>query len=283
MTNRPENLDNTPLLRFCGLIGLVYTVIIIFWPTVQSMIEMWSLSSFRHGYLIPFIVLFLLWHDLSAFQQEHWRGSIPGMAGVIGLVLLWMIASLTSVQVLEQAAVIGLVSALVLTVAGSGAYRAVWFPLAYLVFALPFGTSLLPALTKATADLSSLGLMLTGIPFLREGMYLTLPGGTFVVADICGGLRYLNAGLALGVLIGHLMFHAIWKQALYVLVVAIAFVLTNGVRAFLVMAIASASDMRLLAGQDHVVFGWVLFLTMMLLMYLLAERYSDAEPRHAHD
>ena len=110
MTDHSESLDNTVLLRLSGLVGLICTVIIIFWPTVQSMIEMWSISSFRHGYLVPFIVLFLLWQHLPAFQQEQWRGSILGLTGVLGMVLLWMIASLTSVQVLEQAAVIGLCS-----------------------------------------------------------------------------------------------------------------------------------------------------------------------------
>ena len=57
--------------------------------------------------------------------------------------------------------------------------------------------------------------------------------------------------------------------------------LTNGLRAFIVMAVASATDMRVLAGKDHVIFGWALFLLVMIALYFVAERFSDRRPKHA--
>ena len=40
--------------------------------------------------------------------------------------------------------------------------------------------------------------------------------------------------------------------------------------------------MRLLVGSDHVFFGWVLFLLAMMLMYWIAERYSETRVEASH-
>ena len=110
---------------------------------------------------------------------------------------------------------------------------------------------------------------------------LVLPGGSFEVADVCSGFGYLNSGLALGALIGYLSFRSPVRFVSYLAFVAVVFVLTNATRAFIVMAVASATEMRVLGGQDHVLFGWFLFLIVMLFLYWLAERYSDRAPGHA--
>ena len=63
--------------------------------------------------------------------------------------------------------------------------------------------------------------------------------------------------------------------------VEIVFLVINGIRAFLVMAIASASAMRGLGGQDHIVFDWALILIATILLYLLAKHHADAHQEAA--
>jgi exosortase/archaeosortase family protein len=76
-------------------------------------------------------------------------------------------------------------------------------------------------------------------------------------------------------LVAHLMFRVAWKQLLYVMAVVVVFMAVNAVRAFFIMFVGSASGMRLLVGHEHLVFGWILFVVAMGLMYWVAERYSD--------
>ncbi len=121
---------------------------------------------------------------------------------------------------------------------------------------------------------------MVGIPVFRQGMLVTLPGGVFEVADVCSGFNYLNAGLALGVLVGHEIFVSSIRRAVYFAVVAASFIAINGLRAFIVMAVASATDMHLLGGKDHILFGWLLFVVAMIALYFVAERYSDRGSRH---
>lgn len=211
----------------------------------------------------------------------EFRGSWFGAALLASLVALWVAAESTSVQQVEQLSVVLMVSTFVLTVLGWKDYQQVWFPLAFLLFAVPIGGSIVPHLMDATATIAVGTLQVFDVPAVREGMLITLPGGTFEVVEACSGLNYLNAGIALGVLVAHLMFRVVWKQLSYVLAVICVFIVVNGLRAFVVMFVGSTSEMRLLVGRDHLFFGWVLFLLAMALMYWIAEKYSDARVGHS--
>jgi exosortase/archaeosortase family protein len=96
---------------------------------------------------------------------------------------------------------------------------------------------------------------------------------------VCSGFNYLYSGLALAVLVAHVLFRSWPRRVVFVGVAALAFVACNGARAFIVMAVASASDMSWLVGDDHVIFGWAIFFLVMVGLYFFAERYSD---RKAH-
>lgn len=258
--------------------------LMVYWQTIENILGLWPHDAYRHGYMIPVISVFLLWRDRSTLVAMKAEGSWLGIAAVLLLVALWVVAEATSVQGVEQMAVVLMVSAFMLAVVGWDGYKRVWFPLAFLLFAVPVGDSVIPQLMNATATVSVAALRVMDVPALREGMLVSLPGGTFEVVEACSGFNYLNAGLALGVLVAHLMFRNVWKQLGYVAAVSCVFVFVNGLRAFVVMFIGSMSHMQLLVGRDHIFFGWVLFLVAMALMYWVAEKYSDmrqAEPTHA--
>ncbi len=130
---------------------------------------------------------------------------------------------------------------------------------------------------RVTADVSAALLRLTGVPVYREGQYITLPGGEFEVADVCSGLRYLVAGTMISLLFAYLTYRSTWRRVLFVAATAFALIFANGLRAFIVMWVASASEMRLLAGEDHVYFGWILFAVVIGGMFLLGTRYAEHE------
>ena len=93
---------------------------------------------------------------------------------------------------------------LVWAILGNQAVSALAFPLFFLLFAVPFGEFLLPALMEQTADVLIFALRLTGIPVYREGQFFTLPSGSWSVVEACSGLRSLTALISLGVLLGAL-------------------------------------------------------------------------------
>ncbi len=259
------------------MVGIFAFLIIVFGVSFSSMWDLWQTSDHRHGLLIFPISVFLIW------QKRHELIDVPvvadprGFLPVILLTLIWLLARLAGVQVIEHVAVLSIYPAVVMTLGGWMLLRKLLFPILFLLLATPLGESLVPSLMVITADISAGLLKLSGIPLLRNGQYMSLPGGDFVVADVCSGLRYLMSGLMLSLLFGYLTFTQQRKRLVLVLVTALTLVIANGFRAYIVMAIASASDMRYLGGRDHIYFGWLMFGIVMLLIMWISARFADKD------
>jgi EpsI family protein len=126
-----------------------------------------------------------------------------------------------------------------------------------------------------TADVSSTLLRISGFPVLRQGQYISLPGGEFVVADVCSGVRYLTTGVMLALLFSYLSFQSTLKRLAFVFLTGVSLIIANGIRAYLIMAIASTTEFQYLGGRDHIYFGWALFGIVMMLIMWIGSNYAD--------
>ncbi len=251
-------------------LGALSILFVLFWSTFYSMAEVWERSeTFAHGYLIFPITIWLIW------RKRHTLANIPPHPDLRGLVLMglagagWLLANAGSVNVVEQYAFITLLIAAVWTLLGLPFFRAVFFPLMFLFFAVPVGEFLIEPLMGVTADFTVALLQATGIPVFREGTFFSIPSGDWSVVEGCSGLRYLIASVTLGVLYAYLTYRS-WKRRLLFSIAAIIVpILANSGRAYMIVMIAHLSDMKLALGIDHYIYGWVFFgLVMMLLFWI---------------
>jgi exosortase len=195
---------------------------------------------------------------------------------VIGaLVAVWLLSRWLDVQVTEQLAAVALIPASVVTFLGWRIARPVLFPLLYLLAAVPLGAGIVPYLMVVTADIATALLRLMSVPVFRDGQLLALPGGAFEVADVCAGLNYLVSGVMISLLYAYLTFSSNVKRVLFVAGTACILIVANGVRAFIVMYVASATNMQYLGGRDHVWFGWVLFGAVVTVLFVMGARWAD--------
>ena len=254
---------------------VMVVVVAVYWQTFSRMMGMWSLSTYEHGWLVFPVALYVLWRRRAELANVSWDASSRGVALTTLLVAAWIVARTVGVQLVEFASATLLIFAVFWSVAGTGAMRSAAFPLLLLLAAVPAGEFLVEPLMRLTAAISAGLLGLVGVPVLRDGQFFALPGGTFEVADVCAGLRYLLAGLMAGLAYAYVTYTRNGKRVLFVGIVAIVLVITNGVRAFIVMYVASATDMQVFAGKDHVYFGMVLFAIAFLAMIWFGEKYAD--------
>jgi exosortase A len=273
----PTTIGYAAALRLSVLIAAAAGVFLLYSPTLLSIIDLWSYEGFRHCWLIPVISTYLLWLRRHELIGSPWRFSWPGVLALAGAVWFWVVGKNLALQVLEQLSLVLILNAFVWSLIGTRAYRRVMFPLLFLFLAVPFGQESIPILMEITADISAWALHLVGVPVFREGAFMTLPGGSFEVAESCSGFHYVNAGFAISLLVAYLTFSNRAVAAAYVLLFTLVCVLLNGIRAFLVMWIASATNMQHMTGEDHVVFGWVLFGAAILGMIWIAGRISREE------
>jgi exosortase A len=258
--------------------GVAVLVVILYADTFASMAGIWQSSGYRHGLIVPPISAYLLWRVRASLAATELRPCAWGIAALIAIVALWFVAEAVAVQIVEYLAAVLLIPAAVLAFLGSALTRRALFPLLFLVAAVPIGDGFLPQLMLITADLSTALLRAVGVPVFREGQLLTLPGGTFEVASVCAGLSYLTAGTVMALLFSYVTYRSMLRRLVFVASTAVAVILTNGVRAFLIMYVASASDMRYLTGRDHVAFGWILFGVVIFALISVGTRFADEPP-----
>ncbi|QUJ69310.1 exosortase A (plasmid) [Photobacterium sp. GJ3] len=250
----------------------------LFWPSLDHMVTVWLNSkTYEHCFLILPICLWLVWR-----QRDEIRNiplSVSGLAAcLLGIpCLLWLMGRAADIGLFEHLAAVMSLQLLLWAILGTAIARALWFPLLYLFFAVPFGESLVPQLQIITADLSVWLLNLSNIPVYREGLYLTIPNGRFYVAEACSGIRFLMSSVALGTLFAYLQFTKTYKRLCFVAFSFVFPIIANGIRAFGIVIIGYWSDMKYAAGADHLIYGWVFFSLIILVIFFTASRFSDAE------
>ena len=152
---------------------------------------------------------------------------------------------------------------------------ALLFPLAYMLFLVPFGDELVPALQAVTASLAVNLTHASGVPAIVDGIFIDTPAGLFEVAEACSGVKFLVAMIALGTLVAHLCFESPRRRAVFMAACIVVPVLANGVRAWGTIYVAQSQGVEFAAGFDHIVYGWVFFALVMGGLLLGGWRYFD--------
>lgn len=267
------------LLQGSGLLALLLWSQ---WDAVRSMATLWWTSdTFAHALLVPPIVAWLIWRRREALAALQPAPSALGLAALVAAVGVAVAGRLAEVNVLQHLAVVFSVQALALAVLGARVCMAIAFPLAFLLFAPPFGDFLVEPMMLHTADFTVGAIRLLGIPVFREGLHFVIPSGHWSVVEACSGLRYLFASFMVGTLFAYLNFDR-WPHRLgFMLVSLIVPVVANWLRALIIVLLGHFSSNRIATGADHLVYGWVFFGLIMAIMFWIGGRWADAVARRA--
>ncbi|MFT6915411.1 MAG: exosortase A [Motiliproteus sp.] len=261
------------------LIGTLGAYLLLFWPSLSGMADIWWRSeTFAHGMLVPFISLWLIWRNRQRLRCIPLGSSWLAVAAIALGGLVWLIGIATDIAVLHHLAVVGLMIVFVPALLGWRLSQALLFPLLYLLFMVPFGEELTPALQQITADITVKVLRMSGIPVYINGLFIEIPSGRFEVAEACSGIRYLIASLALGTLYAYLTYQKRSKRLIFIIAAFLVPILANGLRAYGIVLIAHLSEMKYATGADHLIYGWLFFGLVMGLMFWVGSYWRDPEP-----
>ena len=247
-----------------------------FWRDWADMVgQWWNSSTYNHILLVPFIVGWLALMRASELSRLEPRAWWPGLIVVAGALFLWVLGAVSGLNIARQAAAVIALQAVAVTMLGPRASAGLVFPLAYMLFLVPFGDELVPALQMITAKLT-IGLThLSGIPAEIDGVFIDTPAGLFEVAEECSGVKFLIAMVALGTLVAHVCFQR-WGRRIAFLSVAIVLpILANGVRAWGTIFIAQYQGVEFAKGFDHIFYGWVFFAIVMAGLLAMGWKFFD--------
>lgn len=262
------------LLMLLALTGLVW----IFRETAASLVSLWQSSeTYTHGFIIFPISLYLVWRERTYLATLTPRPSALALAMLAVLATGWTIAQSADVQVIAQYLFVAMIPALTATLFGTQIARAIAFPLAFTLLAVPFGEVFIRPMIDFTADFTVTALQMTGIPVFREGSHFALPSGNWSVVEACSGLRYLIASFTLGCLYAYMSYRSRRRQIIFVFLSIVVPVIANGIRAYLIVLLGHLSSMKIAVGVDHLIYGWLFFGFVMLLLFWIGGRWREDE------
>ena len=253
-------------------VGLaLLSVAALFAVSMGSMVSIWSESAtYGHGFLIPAIAAYMAWVRRDSLTTVPRGFSLIGLPVALAGALAWYIGHVADANVAIHVAMVVFIHAAVLLTAGWPTYRILAFPLAYLFLGVPFGEFAVPPLQDLTADWTVVLIDWTGIPVYQEGWLIHIPGGAFRVAEVCAGLRYVLAAIALSLLVADVFLHRPWHYVAMALVAGLAVpVVANVFRAYGIIILAYVSDFEVAVGVDHLIYGWVFFSLISAIIVLV--------------
>ena len=258
-------------------LGFAIAVIVaLYWRTAESIVAIWWRSeTFAHGFVVVPICLWLVWRRRDELAQTEVKPWWPGLIGVLGAGALWFVSSAADVLVIKQLAVVLMIEAAIVTIAGTRVARVLLFPLLFLLFAVPAGDILVPTLISWTADFTVGALRASGVPVYREGNHFIIPSGMWSVVEACAGLRYLIASLMVGTLYGMLAYRSALRRAAFIAASILVPIVANWLRAYMIVMLAHLSNNRIAVGFDHLIYGWIFFGVVMLLLFWIGSYWQE--------
>ena len=236
---------------------------------IAAAVATWdSSTAYNHCWLVLPIAAWLGWQRRARLatllpEPTAWPALIALGGGAA-----WLAAERLGIMEGRQFAALGIILCWVVAVLGLRFGRAMAGPLAYLLFLVPFGGFMVPALQQVTKWMIVLGLQLLQIPHFVDDLIIEIPAGVFLVAEACAGLRFIIASLAFGALYALVMFRSPGRRALVMLLAIIVPVMANGLRALGTVLLGHWMGSAQAAAADHLLYGWVFFALVMLLLIL---------------
>ncbi|MEP1356294.1 MAG: VPLPA-CTERM-specific exosortase XrtD [Tateyamaria sp.] len=243
---------------------------------LDALLAAWQLPEYSHGPLIPVLSALLFLRQLKEVPvnpgtiDDRW----PGLALLVFALICGALGQLSNIDDLVAYATILWVGAILLISFGWKTGKHFWPPVLHLVYMLPLPGVLYYKLSSSLQFVSSeLGvwfLKLLSVPVFLDGNIIDLGTLKLHVAEACSGLRYLFPILSFSYIFAVLYRGPMWHKAVLLLSAAPITVLMNSVRIAVAGVLADRFGTEWLEGFTHFFEGWVIFISCILILFLLA-------------
>jgi exosortase D (VPLPA-CTERM-specific) len=264
------------------LVG-VLLAFVAFYGGLADLVGRWyKQEEYSHGFFLPLISLFLLWHRREVLVQSRGAPSAWGLVALAAAAGLLVLGEVTAIFIAIQVGFLVALVGLVLCYGGVSLMRVTLLPIAFLLFAIPLpyfiDSQLSWRLQLISSNLGVGFLRLMGYAVFLEGNVIDLGSYKLQVVEACSGLRYLYPLMSLGFLMAYMYPAALrWRVLLFVSTVPIT-VLTNSARIAMVGVLVERWGSGMADGFLHYFEGWIIFIVCQLIMMFeiwLIERYTQ--------
>jgi exosortase D (VPLPA-CTERM-specific) len=229
--------------------------------------------NFEHGIFVPLFALYVLWQDrgrLKAIAPEpSWTG-LP----LVGLSMVMLVLGVLGAELFfSRTSLLVLLAGLILMFRGWKFFRAVLFPLAFLILMIPIPKLIINEITfplqLLASRLSTELLELVGVPVLRQGNIIYLATMPLNITEACSGIRSLLSLVTLAVIYGYLLDTRTWVRVTLVGFTVPIAVVANVFRIFGTGLLVQFGYPDLAEGFYHALGGMLIFAVALIMLFVV--------------
>ena len=280
-------------MRRTTIFILLLLVILYFPSPFSNFIPIWLASFWRtdpcytHGFLIIIISCIIAWRNVREYKYKKYKNSAPednrepykpGIYLFTFGLILYIIGIIKIFPFLSALSFLFTSSGLILYFYGKPLMRALIFPIAYLIFAIPLPPELLGKVASALQTLSSyfpaLILDMLGVPVTRIGAEIQLEDATFIIGLPCSGMNSLISLLAIATLFIYILRCPYYKKLILLCITPPLAILANIIRVTSLLLIANAYGADTATGFYHTFFSPLLFIIALIFLILISSLFG---------
>ena len=269
----------TRLLKSAIIVGCL---VILYFRVLEGLVSDWlHLPDFSHGFLIPIVSLYFVYErrkELSVLSPSTAWG---GFGLIVLGILLLLLGNLATEYFTMRFSMLVVLAGIILFLLGKEFYKALLFPLVFLIFMIPIPSVLMDRITFPmqlfASKVAAKSLYLIGIPVLREGNIILLANTSLEVAEACSGIRSLISLLALSVVFAYFSQKTIVKRVLLILSTFPIAIIANAARVTGTGILAHHYGDKVAQGFFHGFSGWILFVVAFVCLFLLGAMLSKVK------
>ncbi len=233
-------------------IGIVIVLAVIYWPAIRWMVNSWISSDFySHGFLVPLISGFFIW--IKRKQITEREPSLIGYFFLAAALVLYAIGLVRDIRVLGPLSLVVTIYGLVLSIQGIKTAKVLAFPLAFLLFMIPFGfiQNLAYGLQATSVQWSAWIAKAAGLPIITSGTEIHMGNVIFTVGLVCSGIDTLVALMALAAVYAYILKGHVFKRWILFIIAFPLAVAANVLRIFSIILVTHFVNVETATGWYH--------------------------------
>ncbi|UCE58676.1 MAG: exosortase/archaeosortase family protein [Phycisphaerales bacterium] len=276
-------------------------VLMVYWgPIRYTLIERWiNDGNWSHGWLIPAFSCYFLWmHRKRLFSATIRPSYLGALVMVISLALYFASAWWFRMSYPQAVSIVGVILGATLLLGGWGLTKVAWFPILFLLLAVPLPQQTYVQVTQPMRAFASSGAALI-MPVFAPGLYTEaqavvidyiVPGGArgqLNVEEACSGMRLMMAFVTLGVAMAYLGERPAWQRLVMVIACVPIAIFCNTLRVTATGLFFVYGHEDLARGTPHQLLGFVMLAVALglfsLLGYVLSHLFIEEAQGSAAD
>lgn len=267
-------------LFWAGLAGLFA---VLYGGILADLVKQWWTDpNYSHGFLVPLAAAYFGWRMRDRLARLPRRPTQWGLALLLVSQGVLLVGVLGAEFFLQRSSLLLLLAGGILFLFGWGHLRALAFPLALLLLAIPLPAIVFNAVAfplQLTASSWAEGFLhACQVPVFREGNILVLTHLTLSVTEACSGIRSLVSLFTLALVVAYFLPFSFWLRGVLVVSALPITLLTNSLRVSGTGLLGEYWGESAARGFFHTFSGWLVFLLALGLLFsesVILERWRS--------